>query len=172
MAGEIFRWFRTLSDIITVDGTRIKQGNFEGILEDRKLKYRWPRPQPWRQAYRRVMEKLANYICIRTSILIKKLGAFVDTERSQEFLFQWESISDRLIDFRASETVEHININERPWETSTFQVGKRTGERQPQQPQLCGCYNYRYTPFDAWQGKCDRPSTATPKEAEKRTGSK
>ena len=30
----------TLSDIVTVDGTRIKEGNFEGILEDRKSKYR------------------------------------------------------------------------------------------------------------------------------------
>jgi hypothetical protein len=102
----------TLSDIVTVDGTRIKEGIFEGILEDRKSRYRWPMPQPWQQAYRRVMEKLANYICIRTSILIKKLGAFVDTERSQEFLFQWESTSHRLIDFRENETLEHIKINE------------------------------------------------------------
>ena len=47
----------TLSDIVTVDGTRIKEGLFEEILEDRKSNYRWPRPQPWRQAYRRVMEK-------------------------------------------------------------------------------------------------------------------
>ena len=30
----------TLSDIVTVDGTRIKEGIFEGILEDRKSKYR------------------------------------------------------------------------------------------------------------------------------------
>ena len=77
----------TLSDIITVDGTRIKEGIFEGILEDRKSKYWWLRPQPWRHMYRRVLEKLVNYICIHTSILIKKLGAFIDTEKSQDFLF-------------------------------------------------------------------------------------
>ena len=29
----------TLSDIVTVDGTRIKEGIFEGILEDRKSNY-------------------------------------------------------------------------------------------------------------------------------------
>ena len=69
----------TLSDIVTVYGTRIKEGIFEGILEDKNSKYRWPRPQPWRQAYQQVLEKLVNYICIRTSILIKKLGALFDT---------------------------------------------------------------------------------------------
>ena len=37
-------------------GDRIKERIFEKILEDRKLNYRWSRPQPWRQAYGRVME--------------------------------------------------------------------------------------------------------------------
>ena len=77
---EIVLQDHTLSDIVTVDGTRIKEGIFEGILEDRKSKYRWPMPQPWRQVCGRVMEELANYVCIRTSILINKLGAFVVTE--------------------------------------------------------------------------------------------
>ena len=103
----------TLSDIVTVDRTRIKEGIFKGTLEDRKSKYRWPRPQPWRHTYRRALEKLANYICICSSILIKKLGAFIDTERSHDFLFKWETTSDRLIDFRADTAVEHIKINER-----------------------------------------------------------
>ena len=68
------------------------------------------------------MEKLANYLGIQTSILIKKLGAFVVTEKSQEFLFKWESISDILIDFRASETVEHIKINERHGRRAHFKL--------------------------------------------------
>ena len=73
------------------------------------------------------MEKLANYVCIRTSILIKKLGAFVVTDKSQEFLFQWESISDRLIDFRASETVEHIKINEHHGRRAHFKLESERG---------------------------------------------
>ena len=73
------------------------------------------------------MEKLANYVCIHTSILIKKLGAFVETERSQEFLFQWESTSDRLIDFRANVTVEHIKINERHGRRAHFKLESERG---------------------------------------------
>jgi hypothetical protein len=106
---------------------RIKEGIFEGILEDRKSNYRWPRPQPWQQAYGRVMEKLTNYVCIHTSILTKKLGAFVVTEKSQEFLFQWESSCDRLIDFRASETVEDIQINERHGRRAHFKLESKRG---------------------------------------------
>ena len=117
----------TLSDIVTVDGTRIKEGIFEGILEDRKSNYRWPRPQPWKKEYGQVMEKLANYVCIRTSILTTKLGAFVVTEKSQEFLFQWEPTSDRLIDFRASETVEYIKINERHGIRTHFKLESERG---------------------------------------------
>ena len=41
----------TLGDIVTVDGIRIKEGIFEGILEYRKSNYQWPHPQPWRKAY-------------------------------------------------------------------------------------------------------------------------
>ena len=117
----------TLSDIVTVDGTRIKEGIFEGILEDRKSKYQWPRPQPWRNTYRRVLDKLANYICIRTSILIKKLGAFLDTEKSQDFLFKCESTSDRLIDLRADTAVEHIKINERHGRRAHFRLESERG---------------------------------------------
>ena len=88
----------TLSDIVTADGTRIKDGIFEGILDDRKLKYRWPCQQPWRPVYITIMEKIANYVCIHSSILTKKIKAFLETNRSQDLLFldliSWWTLGD------------------------------------------------------------------------------
>ena len=124
---EIVLQAHTRSGIVMVDRARTKEGTFEGILEDRKSNYRWPHPQPWRKAYGRELEKLANYVCICTSILTKKLGAFVVTEKSQEFLFQWEPSSDRFIDFRVSETVEHIKINNRHGRRAYFKLESERG---------------------------------------------
>ena len=73
------------------------------------------------------MEKLANYICIRSSILIKKLGAFIDTEKSQDFLFKWATTSDRLIDFRVDTAVEHIKLNERHGRRAHFRLESERG---------------------------------------------
>ena len=73
------------------------------------------------------MEKLANYLCIRTSILTKKLGAFVVAEKSQEFLFQWDPTSYRLVDFREIATVEHKQINERHRRQSHYKLESERG---------------------------------------------
>ena len=58
------------------------------------------------------MEKLTNYVCNRSSILIKKLEDVLETDHSQEFLFQWDAISDQLVNCRGPEPVEHIKIND------------------------------------------------------------
>ena len=71
--------------------------------------------------------KLANYVCIRTSILTKKLGAFIVTEKSQEFLFQWDPTSNRLSNFRVSETEEHAKINERHGRRAHFKLESEQG---------------------------------------------
>ena len=46
----------SVSDITTLDGTQIKPGIADGILEDRTSLYRFPRPLPWRGAYSRIMQ--------------------------------------------------------------------------------------------------------------------
>ena len=112
----------TLSDIVTADGTRIKEGIFEGLLTDRRSNYRWPRPQPWHKSYGAILGKLANYVCIRSSILIKKLGSFVETARSQKFLYKWNPTSDRLIDLRGSTPVEHMKLDERHGRRSRYKL--------------------------------------------------
>ena len=66
-----------------MDGNFIKEEIFEGILEYRKFNYRWPQPQPWQKAYGNILEKLAKFVCIRSSILTKKLEAFLDIAKSQ-----------------------------------------------------------------------------------------
>ena len=62
--------------------------------------------------------------------MIKKLGAFVVTEKLQEFLFKWESTSDRLINFRMSETVEHIKINDRHGRQVHFKLESERGNNK------------------------------------------
>ena len=124
---EIVLQAHTFSNIVTVDGIRIKEGIFKGMLEDRKLNYQWPHPQPWQKVYGRVMKQMANFVCIRTSILTKKLGAFIDTDRSQEFLFQWDPTSDQLVDLLESVMVEHKNEQKR-WEMIPLRFGKRRME--------------------------------------------
>ena len=86
---------------------------FRGHLGGQKVELSMAMPTTMTKAYGRVIEKLTNYVCICASILTKKLGAFVATEKSQDFLFQWDLTSDRLIDFRESMMVEHNKSNER-----------------------------------------------------------
>ena len=63
--------------------------------------------------YSTIIEKLSNYMYIWFSILIKNLEAFLETDRSQEFLLHWDIRSDILVDIRGKKPFGHKNVNKR-----------------------------------------------------------
>jgi hypothetical protein len=98
----------TVSNITTLDGTQIKPGIADGILEDRTSFYRFPRPLPWSGAFSRIMQKNIHRLTVSTKRLIVKLEEFdLTVHKSQKYLFHIDPTSDRLVDSRGRTRVEH-----------------------------------------------------------------
>ena len=64
---------------------------------------------------------------MRSCILIKKLGEFYETSKSQYFVFQWDPTFDRLVDFRERVTVEQQQIDERNKRRSQYELINKEG---------------------------------------------
>ena len=59
----------TISDIMTLDGIKIKKGVVEVIINDRTSCYRWPRPMEWDANHSGVMKSITNRITMASKWL-------------------------------------------------------------------------------------------------------